>query len=37
MLCEHGYTYGWDCPICVCPVCEEPWAEGQHIHEDEEP
>lgn len=27
MLCEHGYTVGWDCPYCLCPVCGRPEAE----------
>ncbi len=21
MLCEHGYTANFDCPICECPGC----------------
>lgn len=29
MLCEHGYTEGWDCPYCPCPYpgCNKTQAE----------
>lgn len=33
MICEHGYTAGFDCPYCLCPVCGKPEAEcppGSH-------
>lgn len=29
MSCEHGYSSGWDCPLCPCPFpgCEKTEAE----------
>lgn len=36
-LCEHGYSVGWDCPFCSCPVCGKPEAECPPGAHDEEP
>lgn len=36
MTCEHGYTFMFDCPICLCPVCDRPESEcAPGCHEDE--